>query len=59
MIMSWSDELRWLIPVGFVLLAEVLRRKQDTARWQALARVTINTRVGRRDQGPPRDRPAR
>jgi hypothetical protein len=45
--MSWSDGLRWLIPMGIVLLAELLRRRHDAEQWQRLARA----RVPRRRQG--------
>jgi hypothetical protein len=38
--MSWSEELRWLIPVAFVLLAELLRRRHDAQ----LARVRVPAR---------------
>jgi hypothetical protein len=47
--MSWSEELRWLIPVAFVLLAELLRRRHEAQPWDQLARarVTARRRPGR------------
>jgi hypothetical protein len=47
--MSWSEELRWLIPVAFVLLAELLRRRHDAQQWNRLARVRA---TARRRPGP-------